>query len=335
MSLVRPLRSFIVVLTLAAFGTLGRADFNSQKLPAAFQKNVPETLKDLQEIEEHVKKLVAKVTASTVGLQIGGASGSGVIVKDGYILTAGHVSGMPGRTATIILPDGKRIKGKTLGANRAIDSGMIQITDKGEWPHVELATGDLKKGHWCLAVGHPKGYYVGRSPVVRLGRVLEINKGYLRTDCTLVGGDSGGPLFDMHGNVIGIHSRIGPLITFNIHVPVTTYRETWDKLAQSEVWGNTMFGPKAPKASNVYLGLRTFEEGAQLKIERVVDDSPAAKAGIMANDILVSIDGKKLGTNKELEALLSTKRPGNVIALEVRRGEKTLSLEITLSKRPG
>ncbi|MCL6480244.1 MAG: trypsin-like peptidase domain-containing protein, partial [Firmicutes bacterium] len=72
---------------------------------------------------------------------------------------------------------------------------------------------------------------------VRLGRVQWRNENLIRTDCTLVGGDSGGPLFDMHGKVIGIHSRIGPSLATNLHVPVNTYRQTWDRLAQGEVWG--------------------------------------------------------------------------------------------------
>src|SRR5262245_38109148 len=92
MHLVRSLRPCLLTLVLALSANLVHADFNSLTLPAPFQKNVPETVKDLEEIEQHVKKLVAKVTPATVGLQIGGNSGSGVIVKDGYILTAGHVS---------------------------------------------------------------------------------------------------------------------------------------------------------------------------------------------------------------------------------------------------
>src|SRR3954454_13544557 len=94
----------------------------------------------------------------------------------------------------------------------------------------------LKKGQWCIATGHPGGYRPGRTPVVRLGRILEANAEALRTDCTLVGGDSGGPLFDMAGRASAIHSRIGGFITATIHVPVDTYRDTWDRLVKAEVW---------------------------------------------------------------------------------------------------
>src|SRR4029077_15044098 len=97
---------------------------------------------------------------------------------------------------------------------------------------------------------------LGRPPVVRVGRILETTPKYLRTDCTLVGGDSGGPLFDMNGKVIGIHSRIGGSISFNIHVPVDTYAETWEKLAASEVWGRDLGLCDFARPSSAYLGVQ-------------------------------------------------------------------------------
>src|SRR5947209_8070316 len=79
----------------------------------ALDKPVPESVDDLRALQKQVKAVLAKVVPCTVGVVVGGASGSGVIVKDGYVLTAGHVSGEPGKSATVILPDGRRIKGKT------------------------------------------------------------------------------------------------------------------------------------------------------------------------------------------------------------------------------
>lgn len=202
-------------------------------------KIVPENVEDLRAIEKRVQAVVAKVTPAVVGVRVGAAQGSGVIIdKDGTVLTAGHVSGQPGRDAQIILPDGRKLKAKTLGQNKGIDSGMLKITDEGAWPAVELGkSAEVKPGQWVVAIGHPGGYRSNRTPVVRVGRVLTANKLLIRTDCTLVGGDSGGPLFDMEGRVIGIHSRIGGAITENVHVPVDTYRETYAKLAKGESWG--------------------------------------------------------------------------------------------------
>src|SRR5262249_32664266 len=130
---------------------------HAESRPAAFDKPVPQTVQDLRIIQERVKKAVAKVAPATVAIRFGNNAGSGVIVsKDGYVLTAGHISGEPDHTVTLILSDGRRVKGKTLGSNHGYDSGMIRITTEGDWPFVEMGDSEkLKKGDWCLALGHP------------------------------------------------------------------------------------------------------------------------------------------------------------------------------------
>jgi serine protease Do len=301
-------------------------------LPAAFSKRIPETVQDLKDIEAHVRKLTKKVTAATVGIRIGNTSGSGIIIdREGHVLTAGHVSGDPDRDCTIILPDGRKLKGRTRGANRAIDSGMIIITETAEFPHAELAkSSDLKRGDWCLALGHPGGYQPGRTPVVRLGRILENNPKFLRTDCTLVGGDSGGPLFDMNGQVIGIHSRIGNAITANIHVPADTYKETFDKLAKAEVWGNNVFGG----FSEAFLGVQVDPEAKVCKIQTVSANSPAEKAGLKVNDLILQCDGKDVATGNQFLDILRKRSPGNELTLVVRRGEELFTVAVKLGRRP-
>lgn len=306
-------------------------------LPKAFVKNTPETVGELKEIQDHVKAVVKKVTPTVVGLQIGMAQGSGVIIdKEGTVLTAGHVSGDPDRPATIILPDGRRLKGKTLGGNRGIDSGMVKIIlsekDKLELPVVEMAkSSELKRGDWCLAIGHPGGFQKGRDPVVRLGRILEATDKYIRTDCTLVGGDSGGPLFDMYGRVIGIHSRIGPVITFNIHVPVDTFRDNFDKLAAGEIWGGGMFGAIVRGA---YLGLKLDGESKTCLVDEVLDGSPAARAGLKNGDVVTMIEKHRVANVDDLHRFLNTMTPGSQIDIKVQRGEETLTLRVTLGNRP-
>jgi serine protease Do len=213
------------------------------ELPQALNKPVPENADDLRDIEKHVQKVLEKVMPAVVGVRVGFGQGSGVIVnEDGTILTAGHVSGTPNKNAAVVLRDGKLLKGKTLGQNKGIDSGMIKISAEGKYPFLEMGkSSELKPGQWVIAIGHPGGFRPNRTPVVRVGRILFANAFVIRTDCTLVGGDSGGPLFDMQGRVIGIHSRIGGLaITENLHVPVDTYRQTWDKLAKGESWGREL-----------------------------------------------------------------------------------------------
>jgi serine protease Do len=154
------------------------------KLPAVFAKAAPEGVADLKEIQEHVKKVLKKVTPATVAIRIGNTVASGVIIDaEGHILTAGHVSGRPGRTCVIIFPDGKEVQGKTLGQNVSIDSGLIKIMARGNYPHVEMGDSDkVKPGQWVLCLGHPRGFMKGLTSVVRLGRVFSTSTSFIRTD---------------------------------------------------------------------------------------------------------------------------------------------------------
>src|SRR5207248_10540913 len=104
----------------------------------------PETLEDLRAIQAQVQTVLQKVLPCTVGVRVGGAWGSGVIVSaDGYVLTAGHVSAQADREVMLLLADGRRIKGKTLGANHGIDSGLVKITDQGTWPFASMGSSTI------------------------------------------------------------------------------------------------------------------------------------------------------------------------------------------------
>ncbi|MGF1580863.1 MAG: S1C family serine protease [Gemmataceae bacterium] len=289
-------------------------------LPKVFRKEAPTSVLDLKKIQERVREVVNKVTPAVVGIRIGAGQGSGVIVsEDGYILTAGHVSGPSGRKVVIIMPDGTTRKGETLGANRRVDSGMIKITDKGKFPYVKMGKSKtIRKGDWCVAIGHPGGFRTGRTPVVRLGRIRTSYANVLRTDCTLVGGDSGGPLFDMNGNVIGIHSRIGPKITYNMHVPVDKYHDEWEVL---------IAGDKA------YIGVQGDPDGKSAKIIEVYEDSPAEKAGMKKGDIVVKFAGKSVKTFTDLANAVGRQRPGRTVDVIVDRDGERVTLKLTLGRR--
>jgi serine protease Do len=293
--------------------------------PAAVTKPAPQSLDDLKAIQDRARAVLDKIIPTTVCLRVGGATGSGVIVsEDGLVLTAGHVSGEPGRKIKIVLYDGRVVNGETLGRNREIDSGMARITDKGPWPYAELGVSkDLKAGQWCIATGHPGGFKKDRPPVVRVGRVGVFNDSLIQTDCTLVGGDSGGPLFDMTGRVIGIHSRIGNPIVANIHVPADTYREYWDQLAAGEKVGE----------NPVWLGVRADMDAKNCRLGEITPDSPADKAGLKAGDVIVKFAGKDVGSYQDMVRLLQRRKPGEDVDVEVKRKDETVDLTVTLGKR--
>jgi serine protease Do len=321
---------------LVAFLALTAPTF-AQSLPPAFAKTIPADLHDLQDIEQLVQKLVEKVIPATVNLRIGTVQGSGVIVnREGYILTAGHVSGAANRDVLIILHDGRRLKGRTLGANNGIDSGMVRISEDADFKHAEMAnSAPLAQGTWCLSLGHPGGHKPGRPPVVRLGRVQQSAANFIISDCALVGGDSGGPLFDMHGKVIGIHSRIGDQISSNIHVPIGAYNDAWTRLTHGEVWGNPAPLFTAVKAGEAYLGVRAAAEKTTLKIESVTSGSPAEKAGLKTDDLIVTIDNVRLASVDDLSMFLKTRRPGTQINVHLQRRGETMTIAVVLGKRAG
>src|SRR5260370_6648510 len=140
----------ILFLGLAVSLSAARADDAGKKveLPSAVEKIAPESIEDLRAIQEQVKKVLDKVVPCTVGVVVGNSSGSGVVINsEGYVLTAGHVSGKPGQDCFLIFPDGKRVKGKTVGWNKGMDSGMIKIAEDGKWSFVEMGdSADVQHG---------------------------------------------------------------------------------------------------------------------------------------------------------------------------------------------
>ncbi len=203
-------------------------------------------VKELKDLEKQLDALNKKVGPAVVGIVIGNASGSGVIVNtEGLIMTAGHVSGMAGRDAKIILSDGRIVNGKTLGGVNPVDAGMIQITDPGEYPYAEIDRKDTtEQGDWVVAFGHPMGYRPGRPPVMRLGEVIRDSDVVIQTDCVMVSGDSGGPLFNLKGEVIGINSRISENATQNFHVPTKIFLQYWGKMVACQMCNHTLLPKK-------------------------------------------------------------------------------------------
>lgn len=297
---------------------------------------VPESAEDLAALEERVAAVVRRCASATVCVQSGGGSGSGVIIsEDGYVLTAGHVAVEPGRSVTFIFPDGKKVRGKSLGINVGIDAGLMKITDKGKWPHVEQ--GDMsgvKPGRWVVAMGHPGGFDKERSVVARLGRVYRVRSSVIQTDCTIIGGDSGGPLFDLDGKVIGIHSRISNSLRQNFHVPISIYKQDWEKMAAGEMWN------RLPKRNNLrpggpYIGVQGqngFELGKGAALSRVTPGGPAADAGMRGGDVVVELDRSPIGSFGDLAEVVGNLEPGDRVPVVVTRKGERVELEIVIGK---
>jgi S1-C subfamily serine protease len=198
----------------------------------------PKNLADLQAMEAKFKEVSEKVRPTVVGIQIGNSRGSGVVIReDGYVLTAGHVVAKPFQPVIFTFHDGKTANGISLGMFKTADAGLMKITDPGKYAFAQQGnSAGLKIGQWCLAMGHPLGYQPGRPPVVRVGRVIMLEENVMQTDCPMINGDSGGPLFDLDGKVIGINSRIGQQTDINLHSPVDIFSKHWNRLAMGDAW---------------------------------------------------------------------------------------------------
>ncbi|MEI8180941.1 cation diffusion facilitator family transporter, partial [Aestuariivirga sp.] len=122
----------------------------------------------------------------------------------------------------------------SLGVVADCDAAMIQITDKEKFPFVGIERNDSTRlGDWVFSLGHSGGFDLERGSVVRLGRLVGIKENTFQSDCTLIGGDSGGPLFNLQGQLIGIHSRVGTNLPMNMHVPMSVFLKHWDGLQKS------------------------------------------------------------------------------------------------------
>jgi serine protease Do len=169
---------------------------------------------------------------------------SGVVVsKDGYILTAAHVTS-PGGTYKVIFPDGTACVATGLGKieyshDRTVpDVAMIKITTEGTWPYAEMgSSSSLKEDEPCISISYPESFYQ-LFPIVRFGYIANVKnqRGFIQSTCIMEPGDSGGPLFDCFGRVIGLHSAIGIPEQENYEIPVDMYRKYWAALTIPRVY---------------------------------------------------------------------------------------------------
>lgn len=300
-----------------------------QGLPLAFYRPAPVSLDDLKAMERHVQDLISRVSPASVAVRVGSSAGSGVVVsEDGLVLCAAHVCDAPGREVRFTFPDGRTARGETLGTNHEIDSGLMKITEPGPWPHVDV--GDPKDAHvgdWVLALGHPGGFEADRPVVARLGRLISL-AGALQSDCTLISGDSGGPLFDMHGRAIGVHSRISAATSDNFHVPIETYLNTWDRLVGGENWGGRSLARST-------IGVRAVDSPEGCRVDWVSQGGPASRAGLAPGDVILRVNDEKIADADSLVRFIRQISPGKEARVTVKRDGTEMAVKVMVEARRG
>ena len=297
---------------------------------------------ELKQRQAKVVKVAAEALDSVVALTNRGGlgAGSGVIVsEDGLIMTASHVTDELGDEFTVTLHDGREVKARSIGAHRTFDAALAQITTEGTYPFMPLAK-DAQVGEWCIAMGHPGGPEPNRTPPVRLGKIWKqgAKSKFLTTDCTLSGGDSGGPLFNLDGEIIGIHSSISPNTNYNRHVPISAFHESWEEMKSGKRWGRLGTAalldddlhriPFQIPGQGANLGVQLT--GSEPVIRAVVPLSAADAAGMRPGDRIVEIDGAEVDTTTTLQRLVWARKPGDDVKIKIVRKEKEMILDVTL-----
>jgi len=314
------MKSLMPILILAVSGVLAAA-------PRI------ESLNDIRELEKKVKSVVKNQTNATVSLisDQTGESGSGIVVSaDGLILTAAHVTARK-KEMTVIFPDGRQEKARVLGSNDTRDASMARLIGAGPWPFAEIGNSDkLEVGDFVVAMGHPKGYDPTRRPPVRFGRVMTRGEyGFITTDCTVVGGDSGGPLFDLEGRVVGIHSHIAKDRKINNHAGISGYIRSWDKMLKGDIWGR--LGGIDRDEKRPVLGLVLSNKDSVLSAVEVPEKSPAFVAGLRVGDQILKIADEVVDNPTEMRDALIDLEPGDEVGVSVKRGEESKTFVVKLA----
>lgn len=323
------LKSFLT-LSSVCLGLLAGSGFLQASDPVR-------THDDLTRLEAKVEAVAKQAMPATVALlsEETESSGSGVITTaDGLILTAAHVV-QGSKELTVVFPNGEQVPGKVLGANYSNDIAMVKIERKGPWPFAELGeSSPLAAGDWVVAMGHSAGFDAARTPPVRFGRVVSKGPGnFLTTDCTLIGGDSGGPLFDLNGRVIGINSSIGVSWTNNNHAGVDGFKHDWKRLLDGESWGQLTMNPFANPEKpvlGIVMGRARGENG--VPVEAMAPGSPAAAAGLRPGDVILSLGGSATPDGSRLDQVLTKRQAGEKVEMGILRNNKKMRVEVQLAR---
>ncbi len=279
--------------------------------------------------------------------QQGGGSGF-LISDDGYIVTNNHVvTGGPRGEAvnqvTVTLTNGKEYKATIVGRDQASDLALLKINATG-LPFVKFAdSSQARVGDWVVAIGNPLG--LGSTVTAGIISAVQRNLGgggaydrYIQTDTAINRGNSGGPLFDLHGNVVGINnmliSPVGANIGVNFAIPAEAAIPVINSLRAGEKIQRGYLGIGiAPVDEDLAAALGLPKDRGEF-VQRVEEDGAAAKAGLKRGDVVTKVNGKDVTPSQTLSYIVANTKPGTRIPLEVIRDGKTTTLYAIVGTRP-
>ena len=276
--------------------------------------------------------------------------GSGFLVSaDGYVVTNNHVINPPDTQAqleevTVTTADGTEYPAQVVAHDQASDLAVLKIKRAQPFPFVRF--GDARQarvGDWVIAIGNPFG--IGTS--VTSGIVSAVYRNtqsggaydrYIQTDAAINRGNSGGPLFDMQGDVIGINNAIyspsGGSVGIGFAIPADVASPIVQKLIHGEAIVRGYIGVSIQPMNDDLAAALGIPSNRGEFVQSVRPGEPAARGGLQAGDVVMTVDGKDVTRDQSLSYLVANIEPGRRINLEVLRNGRRVTVPVTVTKRP-
>ncbi len=279
--------------------------------------------------------------------------GSGFIIsQDGYVVTNEHVSKDENSKITVTTADGEEHPAKLVGSDVMSDIALLKIEGNSFTPVNFGDSDDLIIGEWVIALGNPFGLFKRKKPTVTVGVIsaTERNLGnvnnriyldMIQTDAAINTGNSGGPLCNAHGEVIGMNTLIfsdnaGGNVGIGFAIPINRVKSIVAELKENkkierDFWVGIYYRPFGPNVARE-MG---YAEDRGIYVSQLLRGSPAVKAGVQLGDIVVAINGIKVEDEKSVETAMSSKylRVGDILPVRVWRDGRYVDLEIKLEKQ--
>ena len=271
-------------------------------------------------------------------LRMGEGSGF-VISADGYILTNNHVVA-DAEELTVVFADERELKGRVVGTDPRTDVALVKVDADGPLPTVPLGSSQAARvGDRVVAIGNPFGlsHTVTAGILSARGRVIGAGPydDFLQTDASINPGNSGGPLFNLRGEVIGINTAINPRAQgIGFSVPIDMVTPLIDELKSTGRVARGWIGVGL-KQLDAELAKQLELEGTEgVLVGAVYKGTPAADAGLLPGDVVLRLDGEAVGSSEALIRKVGSRRPGDVVKLDVVREGKPKTLKVALAERP-
>ena len=262
-----------------------------------------------------------------------------MIDADGFILTNHHVIDGADRI-TVQLTDGRALRAERVGSDPDTDIALVKVESSRALPFAPLGDSDsLRVGEWVLAIGNPLAYEhtVTVGVVSFIGRKLFDSSldYYIQTDAAINFGNSGGPLINARGEVIGINAAISSRASnIGFAVPINQARAILSQLRETG------------RVSRGYIGIMLRDVDPDLQralelpsaegalVQDVTPGSPGARAGFRAYDVIVAVDGKPINGNDALIQMIAARQPGSIASVQLLRDGRVLNVTVKLAERP-